>query len=132
MNKNTLMIFTLVLTFGIGLFVIKEWNFVAKTVNHSDLFKNDCSKLAPKNPYLEKSGGEFAGFDWAMFDKGSRNCEAYNESFISGCMEYVRQEKDYNTCLGVSEDVQEVNPILLKNCSEKIDTEKGTYCLDGL
>ena len=93
----------------------------------SNFFKRDCSKLVPKNPYPQATG-EYAGFDWSMLDRGSRDCEAYNEPFIIGCMEYVKQKISYNQCLDNKSNVkyETIKPVLLKKCSNYI----GEYCMD--
>jgi len=67
-------------------------------LNNSDDTALSCSELSPKNPYAQGTG-EYAGFEWSMLDRGSRNCEAYNEPFIAGCMEHIRQSIQYNNCL---------------------------------
>ena len=94
----------------------------------SVFFKKDCSTLTPENPYPQGTG-EYAGFDWSMSDRGSRNCEAYNEPFIIGCMEYVKQEINYNKCINNQSVVKEyelVKPVLLF-CKNGEDI--NGYCL---
>lgn len=87
---------------------------------YQDVVIEDCSDLTPKNPYPQGSS-EHTGFVWSELDRGYRNCEAYNKSFIFGCMEYVRQAINYYKC----EDNQlklkkheSVKPILL-GCKEE-------------
>ena len=120
----------LVIGFQYGGFTLQRHNN-GKVTNNFLFAKVDCSRFAPKNLYPE-STGKFAGFEWSMLDRGSGDCEAYNQPFIDGCMEYVRQEKSYNDCLydpsGIKTETKPVRPILLKTCFDKL----GTYCLDGL
>lgn len=113
------------LILGVVFVVYSEVFYFKKPKIAAIPLKRDCSQLVPKNPYSH--GGEYTGFEWSMVDRGSRNCEAYNEPFIIGCMEHVKQEESYNKCIGVKE-TQEVKPVLLKNCSNEI----AGYCMDGL
>lgn len=129
-RKNKRVIISILLILCVTLIVSWDLFFALKSKTLSTFFKKDCSKLIPENPYLRRDD-KFVGFEWSMIDRGSRNCEAYNEPFILGCMEYIRQEKTHNKCLDVIKNTEEVKPILL-SCSDKIDTKGDTYCLDGL
>lgn len=100
-------------------------------INNFLSIKIDCSKGVPKNPYPERTS-KYTGFEWSRLDRGSRDCEAWNQPFIDGCMEYVRQEKSYNDCLydqsGINIETKLANPVLLGTCSDRL----AGYCLDGL
>ena len=121
--RNALVIISivgiLIFLVSISIFGFYKWSIVSN--------KQDCSKLIPENPYpksAQESIREFSGFEWSKIDRGSRDCEAWNESFISGCMEYVKQENAYNQCLG--KDIEVVKPVLM-DCEES-DMIDG-YCL---
>ena len=126
------LIATILLIAGLryGDFTLQRHN-KGKVTNNFLSTKVYCSRFTPKNLYPE-STGKFAGFEWSMLGRGSGDCDAYNQPFIDGCMEYVRQEKSYNDCLydpsGIKTETKPVRPILLKTCFDKL----GTYCLDGL
>ena len=108
-------IIILILIFGV-IFVVSSGEFsFAKSKIVSILFKKDCSNLAPKNPYPQATS-EYAGFNWSKIDRGSRDCEAYNKTFTTGCVEYIQQEISYNECLDNKSEIKKyeaVKPILL-------------------
>ena len=112
-----------------GVFVVSSGVFsFAKSKIVSTFFKKDCSKLVPKNPYT-RATGEYAGFDWSMLDRGSRDCEAYNKTFVTGCMEYIQQKISYNKCLDNKSEIKKyeaVKPILLV-CKKGEDIDG--YCM---
>lgn len=126
LNKVLLKVF-------IGIILLIILFFVNGYNNKNNKF--DCLSLVPNNPYTkEKESAEFTGFEWSKVDRDlreSKDCEAYNESFIVGCMEYIKQEIFYNKCFGNELEVKKyeaIKPILLF-CKE--DDKIDGYCFSG-
>jgi len=124
LKQNWIVAGSAVLVLG-ALFLLK-----GGTNNPFDSSALNCSKLVSKNPYPQGTG-EYAGFDWSMLDRGSRDCEAWNKPFIAGCIEHIRQEISYNLCISNQSAVEKLKTVksILVNCEEGQDIEG--YCMTG-
>lgn len=85
-------IFTIAMVIGAGFFI---YGFIRAAASPNyDLNSKDCEQ--PINSYSEGSG-HYAGWEWAEKNMPA-TCGGNSQSFIEGCEENLKQNRDYQVC----------------------------------